>query len=99
VTGCCHSGAVNTLEKARRRFPKRKVHELLGGLHLNSADETQMEKTVEYISQAGIEHISAFHCTGYYALMERFREQWIPATVGAKMTFMEDDAMNATKAA
>jgi 7,8-dihydropterin-6-yl-methyl-4-(beta-D-ribofuranosyl)aminobenzene 5'-phosphate synthase len=91
VTGCCHAGSVNTLEQARRQFPKRKVHALLGGLHLNSAGETQMEKTMEYISQAGIDHMAAFHCTGYYAqrtLMERFREQWIPATVGAKMTFI-----------
>ena len=92
VTGCCHAGAVNTLEEARRQFPKRKVQALLGGLHLNSAGKTQMEKTMEYISQAGIKHISAFHCSGYYAqriLMGRFPEQWIPATVGAKMTFTE----------
>lgn len=90
LTGCCHAGAVNTLEQARKQFPKRKVCALLGGLHLNSADETQMEKTMEYISRAGIEHIAAFHCTGYHAqriLMGKFREQWIPATVGAKMAF------------
>jgi len=90
LTGCCHTGAVNTLEQARNQFPKRKVYALLGGLHLNSAGETQMEKTMEYISRAGIEYIAAFHCTGYYTqrtLMEKFRDQWIPATVGAKMTF------------
>jgi 7,8-dihydropterin-6-yl-methyl-4-(beta-D-ribofuranosyl)aminobenzene 5'-phosphate synthase len=67
LTGCCHAGSVNTLEHARRQFLKRKVHALLGGLHLNSAGETQMEETMAYISQAGIDHISAFHCTGYYA--------------------------------
>jgi hypothetical protein len=46
--------------------------------------------------------VSVFHCTGYYAqriLLERFREQWIYATVGANMTFMEGDAMTATNAA
>lgn len=90
LTGCCHAGSVNTLEQARKQFPKRKVHAFLGGLHLNSAGEMQMKKTMEYISRAGIEHMAAFHCTGYYAqriLMEKFRDQWIPATVGAKMTF------------
>lgn len=90
LTGCCHAGAVNTLKQAQNQFPKRKVSALLGGLHLNSAGEAQMEKTMEYILRAGIEHIAAFHCTGYHAqriLMENFRDQWIPVTVGAKMTF------------
>ncbi len=93
LTGCCHAGAVNTLKKAQERFPDKKIHALLGGLHLNSAGEKQMEKTMACISQVGVEHIAAFHCTGYHAqriLMEKFREQWIPATVGAKMTFTRD---------
>lgn len=94
LTGCCHAGAVNTLEQARKQFPEKKIHALLGGLHLNSAGETQMEKTMEYISRADIEHIAAFHCTGYLAqktLMDRFGDRWIPSTVGAKFTFTADD--------
>jgi len=90
LTGCCHAGAVNTLELAQKQFPDRKVHALLGGLHLNCAGERQMEKTMEYLSQVGVAHIAAFHCTGYHAqriLMEKFRAQWIPTTVGAKMIF------------
>ncbi len=90
LTGCCHAGAVNTLELARNQFPKRKVYALLGGLHLNSAEKMQMKRTVAYISRAGIEHVAAFHCTGHYAqriLIENLRDQWIPSTVGAKMTF------------
>jgi len=93
LTGCCHAGAVNTLEKARKQFPDKKVHALLGGLHLNSAGDTQMEKTMKYLSQTAVENIAAFHCTGYHAqriLMENFRDQWIPTTVGAKITFTGD---------
>ncbi len=90
VTGCCHSGVVNTLEQVREQFPGKKISALLGGLHLNSAGERQMNETMDYIAETGLEHLAAFHCTGYYAqrrLMDRFREAWLPATVGAKYTF------------
>jgi 7,8-dihydropterin-6-yl-methyl-4-(beta-D-ribofuranosyl)aminobenzene 5'-phosphate synthase len=90
LTGCCHAGVVNTLTYAQKMFPEQPVYALIGGLHLNSAEEEQMQKTIEYLSQLHVKYISALHCTGYYAqrlLMEKFRDRWLPNTVGAKITF------------
>jgi 7,8-dihydropterin-6-yl-methyl-4-(beta-D-ribofuranosyl)aminobenzene 5'-phosphate synthase len=90
ITGCCHAGVVNTLTCAQNLFPGQKIYALIGGLHLNNADETQMEKTINALSQLQLSHIAALHCTGYYAqriLMDHFRDRWIPGTVGAKICF------------
>jgi len=90
LSGCCHAGVVNTLAYARKLFPGQPIYALIGGLHLNSASNEQMQKTVEYLSQSEIRYISGLHCTGYYAqriLMEQFRDCWLPNTVGATLTF------------
>jgi 7,8-dihydropterin-6-yl-methyl-4-(beta-D-ribofuranosyl)aminobenzene 5'-phosphate synthase len=90
VTGCCHAGIVNTIEHAWTLFPDIHVHAVIGGLHLNSADDEQMDKTIEYLSGVHPDYIAACHCTGYHAarrLMRHFERSWIPITVGATMTF------------
>lgn len=90
LTGCCHAGVVNTLDYARKLFPEQPIYALIGGLHLNSASDEQMQMTIEYLSQSQIRYISGLHCTGYYAqriLMEKFRDRWLPNTVGATLTF------------
>jgi 7,8-dihydropterin-6-yl-methyl-4-(beta-D-ribofuranosyl)aminobenzene 5'-phosphate synthase len=90
LTGCCHAGVVNTLAYARKLFPEQPIYALIGGLHLNSASGEQMQNTIEYLSQSEIRYISGLHCTGYYAqriLMEKFRDCWLPNTVGTKLTF------------
>jgi len=90
LTGCCHAGVVNTLTYAQKLFPGQKIYALVGGLHLNNADETQMEGTINALSQLQISYISVLHCTGYFAqriLMDKFRDRWVPSTVGAKIFF------------
>jgi 7,8-dihydropterin-6-yl-methyl-4-(beta-D-ribofuranosyl)aminobenzene 5'-phosphate synthase len=89
LTGCCHAGLVNTLLSAQKILPGRPVHAVIGGLHLNSADEWQMRETMGYLQELDIPYIAALHCTGYYAgrrLMERFPDRWIAGTVGARIS-------------
>jgi len=90
ITGCAHAGVVNTLLQAEQLFPEHSLLAVLGGFHLNNADENQMNKTLEHLRRAGVKYIAGFHCTGYYAqklLMDHFRDQWIPGAVGAHITF------------
>lgn len=90
LTGCCHAGVVNTLSSAQRMFPGQRIYALIGGFHLNNVKEIQMKKTLEFLLQLDLRYVSGMHCTGYYAqkvLMEKFQGQWIPSTVGAKITF------------
>lgn len=91
LTGCCHAGVVNTLLYTQTMFPKKRIYALVGGFHLNNADKTQMESTINHISKLQVEYISGLHCTGYYAqriLMDKFKDRWIPITVGARFSFV-----------
>jgi metal-dependent hydrolase (beta-lactamase superfamily II) len=48
-----------------------------------------MRATVEFLRSIRSRWLAAPHCTGYYAermLMETFRDQWVPGTVGARIT-------------
>ena len=95
ITGCAHAGVVNTLLQAERFFPEHSVYAVLGGFHLNNADEGQMSETLQHLRRASVKHIAGFHCTGYYAqklLMDHFGDQWIPGAVGARMTFNDKGA-------
>jgi 7,8-dihydropterin-6-yl-methyl-4-(beta-D-ribofuranosyl)aminobenzene 5'-phosphate synthase len=90
ITGCCHAGLINTVRKALELFPGKGIYGIVGGFHLNSADERQMEETMKYLSRLAFSHIAPLHCTGYYAsrrLMARFPSQWIAGTVGMTMRF------------
>ncbi len=90
VTGCAHAGVVNTVLQAERLFPAYTIFALLGGFHLNNADEEQMRETVKCLRRADVKYIAGVHCTGYFAqkaLMDQFRDRWIPGAVGARITF------------
>jgi 7,8-dihydropterin-6-yl-methyl-4-(beta-D-ribofuranosyl)aminobenzene 5'-phosphate synthase len=89
VTGCAHAGIVNTLTHAEQVFPGRTIHAVIGGFHLNNAGEAQMRETIDCFRRLNVQYIAALHCTGYHAqkaLMDVFRERWIPGTVGMRIT-------------
>ncbi len=67
VTGCCHSGIVNTVQYIESYTGKR-VRSVLGGLHLVHADETRLERTLEFIRSSAITELTPLHCTGENAL-------------------------------
>lgn len=68
ILGCCHSGVVNTLQAVRRRFPRRPVYGLAGGLHLLHATRQRIRATVSFLQDQDIQLIAAGHCTGFAAL-------------------------------
>ena len=94
ITGCAHAGVVNTILHAERLFPAHTIFALLGGFHLNNADEEQMGETLKSLRRVNVRHIAGVHCTGYYAqkiLMDEFKDRWIPGAVGAKITFNDSN--------
>lgn len=68
VTGCGHAGIGNILAFARTRHRDVPVRAVVGGLHLFSADETQLAWTAERMREAGVAHLLGAHCTGVEAL-------------------------------
>ena len=68
ICGCCHTGLLNTLDWVEARFgqPPRAI---LGGLHLASAGQEQVEALVDALRSRGAPHLYPNHCTGETALM------------------------------
>jgi len=64
ITGCCHSGIVNTLNYAEEIGEIKRV---VGGLHLHNASEERLSKTVEYLKKKELELLVG-HCTGMNVL-------------------------------
>jgi 7,8-dihydropterin-6-yl-methyl-4-(beta-D-ribofuranosyl)aminobenzene 5'-phosphate synthase len=64
VLGCGHSGSVNLLEQVRRTIQDESIHALMGGMHLFAASNVDLDWTAKRLSNIGVEHLMAGHCTG-----------------------------------
>jgi len=90
LSGCAHSGIVNTIEHAREISGVDTVHAVIGGLHLARASEDEIDQTVEYIKSIKPQLVVPGHCTGFKAISRFAREmpdQFIEGVVGATYLF------------
>jgi 7,8-dihydropterin-6-yl-methyl-4-(beta-D-ribofuranosyl)aminobenzene 5'-phosphate synthase len=90
VLGCAHAGVVNTLEHIQQLESDRKIHAVLGGMHLVNADETRIGKTIDAFRRFGIDRIGPAHCTGREAtsqIWSSFRDRCFPCFVGTRVSF------------
>jgi 7,8-dihydropterin-6-yl-methyl-4-(beta-D-ribofuranosyl)aminobenzene 5'-phosphate synthase len=67
VTGCAHSGLVNTLFHVRKLSQVRQIQGLVGGTHLVGRPDDYLEQTIKDLGQFGLSLISPCHCTGFKA--------------------------------
>ena len=78
ITGCAHSGVVNTVFHARELMSRDEVYAVVGGFHLEGASQERITKTVEELARMGPEHMYACHCTGpraFCAFLRAFGER------------------------
>ena len=102
VTGCSHAGIVNICRCARDLTGSPGIHGIIGGLHLVSADEEKIEKTVAALAQIAPDWIHAGHCTGFRAqaaLHARFGQRFAPMYTGMRITIDADAARPAARRA
>lgn len=64
VLGCAHAGLINILRHVSRQLPGKRIHTVLGGTHLDFADEAQFAQTLDALEEFGIERLAVSHCTG-----------------------------------
>ena len=64
LTGCCHSGLVNTVNHIRKVSGIDRVHGIIGGLHLLNASERRLEQTFQFIREIAPDFLIPCHCTG-----------------------------------
>lgn len=63
ICGCCHSGLINTLEHVKNVFGEY-PSAVVGGLHLETADEARIQATVAAMKSAGVKKLIPGHCSG-----------------------------------
>ena len=91
LTGCAHSGIVNTVNYARTVTGVNPVHVIISGFHLaGPAFEPIVEKTIEELKKINPAYIVPTHCTGRKSVMEiekAMPSQFILNMAGTGLTF------------
>jgi 7,8-dihydropterin-6-yl-methyl-4-(beta-D-ribofuranosyl)aminobenzene 5'-phosphate synthase len=91
LSGCAHSGIINTVKYAREITGIDKIHVVMGGFHLSGADfEPIIEPTAEALKALNPEYIIPTHCTGRKAtfhLEQEMPDQFLLNMSGTKMVF------------
>lgn len=85
---CSHGGIVNIVRGVLDQLPGKRVHAVVGGLHMYAKGGTGMNCSPEYVQSVadalkalGVERILTGHCTGQPAL-ERLTEYFGPGCQG-----------------
>lgn len=90
LTGCAHSGVVNTVRYAREISGVDRVFAILGGFHLGRAKDDEIERTIDEMVSMMPEMVVPSHCTGFKAtsrFSERMPDQFVQGVVGTKYLF------------
>jgi 7,8-dihydropterin-6-yl-methyl-4-(beta-D-ribofuranosyl)aminobenzene 5'-phosphate synthase len=89
ITGCAHSGPVNTLTHVRELGGFKDIYALVGGTHLVSRSDEYIGRTADALEGFGLRLLSPCHCTGFKAtaaLMSCFKDQFILNYCGRTIT-------------
>jgi 7,8-dihydropterin-6-yl-methyl-4-(beta-D-ribofuranosyl)aminobenzene 5'-phosphate synthase len=91
LSGCAHSGIVNTVKYAQEVTGIDKVYAVMGGFHLTGADfEPVIEPTTDALKALNPTYIIPTHCTGRKAVMHLEREmpdKFLLNMSGTRMVF------------
>jgi 7,8-dihydropterin-6-yl-methyl-4-(beta-D-ribofuranosyl)aminobenzene 5'-phosphate synthase len=64
LTGCGHAGIINTLQYARKFIRPAPVDAAIGGFHLFSAKDEQLDWTADKLKEFQTAQVLGAHCTG-----------------------------------
>jgi 7,8-dihydropterin-6-yl-methyl-4-(beta-D-ribofuranosyl)aminobenzene 5'-phosphate synthase len=91
LSGCAHSGIINTVSYAKELTGVDNIHVIMGGFHLGSAIfEPVIGRTTVELQKINPTYLIPTHCTGRKAAMHMEREmpeQFILNMSGTKLTF------------
>lgn len=79
ILGCGHRGIINTVHHLIDITGEQRVHCILGGTHLITANEERLVKTVAALREIGVKKLGVSHCTGFKAscwLANEFPEEF-----------------------
>jgi 7,8-dihydropterin-6-yl-methyl-4-(beta-D-ribofuranosyl)aminobenzene 5'-phosphate synthase len=91
LSGCAHSGIVNTVNRAREVTGIEKIHVIMGGFHINHAPtDPLVVQTVEALKTFAPRYIVPTHCTGRKSIQEieaAMPESFLLNMSGTRLTF------------
>jgi 7,8-dihydropterin-6-yl-methyl-4-(beta-D-ribofuranosyl)aminobenzene 5'-phosphate synthase len=92
LTGCGHSGIVNTLRYVTKITGHNRLHAVVGGFHLSGARfEPLIGPTCDAFAELDPDFLVPTHCTGWkatHALAARFPEAFLQSSVGTRFEFV-----------
>lgn len=91
ISGCAHSGIINSVEYAKAITGQDQIHGVIGGFHLTGpAMAPNIAPTVERLARIPMQAICPMHCTGFEAIesiREQMPESFVRSSVGSTLTF------------
>jgi 7,8-dihydropterin-6-yl-methyl-4-(beta-D-ribofuranosyl)aminobenzene 5'-phosphate synthase len=93
LTGCGHSGIINTVNYAKKVTEVNKVHAVIGGFHLPADGgiyEDAIEPTLEDLQKIDPDYLVPCHCTGWKAanrIIDIMPEKYLQSSVGTVFSF------------
>ncbi|MEW6444029.1 MAG: MBL fold metallo-hydrolase [bacterium] len=91
LTGCAHSGIINTAKYAREVTGIEPIHVVMGGFHLTGAVfEPRIAQTVEALKALKPRYVVPTHCTGRKAILQIEKEmpqEFLLNMSGTRMVF------------
>jgi len=90
ISGCAHSGLINTIAHAIRMTGKTKILAYIGGTHLLNASPRRIDQTVMALQSYNIDKLIVAHCTGFYAaarLYNKLGAMVVKGETGMKFKF------------
>ena len=88
ISGCAHSGIINSILHANKLTGESRVAAVIGGFHLTGPDmQPVIDDTVRHLKQFSPGLIVPMHCTGWNAmrtLQSEFPESFVLSSVGTR---------------
>ena len=64
LSGCGHSGIINTIEHVKNNLPGETIFAAIGGFHLLQNTDEQVKWTADQLKKIQIRYFMGAHCTG-----------------------------------
>ena len=90
LLGCGHAGVVNTLKYVSQITGRKRIHAVLGGMHLLRASRKRIEATGDALERFRVRVLAPGHCTGSAAVAyfwNRFPSRTVECATGSHFVF------------
>jgi 7,8-dihydropterin-6-yl-methyl-4-(beta-D-ribofuranosyl)aminobenzene 5'-phosphate synthase len=94
LLGCGHAGMINTLWYVRSLTSGRPIRAVIGGMHLRTASEERIRRTIVELEGLGRPSLYPCHCTGFTAsarFWQTFPDRCTPCIVGTVIGLDDGD--------